>query len=237
MENLRKYLVNEFSGLGKYERIIFPSILLFIFILSVIIKDNIIAVISAIFGISYTILAGKGRVLCYYFGLAGTLCYSYISFRNGLFGNLALYMCYYFPMQILGIFKWQKHLKSDSREIIKTKLTVKSRLVYFITALFLTIILAFLLTALEDKNPVPDAVTTVFSVLGMLFTVKRCIEQWYVWIIVNGVSAVMWLQAYFAGSNCFATVLMWRVNNILQIQAIYGIINCLYICKGKQGYN
>lgn len=221
MENLRKYLVNEFSGLGKYERIIFPSILLFIFILSVIIKDNIIAVISAIFGISYTILAGKGRVLCYYFGLAGTLCYSYISFRNGLFGNLALYMCYYFPMQILGIFKWQKHLKSDSREIIKTKLTVKSRLVYFITALFLTIILAFLLTALEDKNPVPDAVTTVFSVLGMLFTVKRCIEQWYVWIIVNGVSAVMWLQAYFAGSNCFATVLMWLVYFILAFYFLF----------------
>lgn len=221
MENLRKYLVNEFSGLGKYERIIFPSILLFIFILSVIIKDNIIAVISAIFGISYTILAGKGRVLCYYFGLAGTLCYSYISFRNGLFGNLALYMCYYFPMQILGIFKWQKHLKSNSREIIKTKLTVKSRLVYFITALFLTIILAFLLTALEDKNPVPDAVTTVFSVLGMLFTVKRCIEQWYVWIIVNGVSAVMWLQAYFAGSNCFATVLMWLVYFILAFYFLF----------------
>lgn len=221
MENLRKYLVNEFSGLGKYERIIFPSILLFIFILSVIIKDNIIAVISAIFGISYTILAGKGRVLCYYFGLAGTLCYSYISFRNGLFGNLALYMCYYFPMQILGIFKWQKHLKSDSREIIKTKLTVKSRLVYFITALFLTIILAFLLTALEDKNPVPDAVTTVFSVLGMLFTVKRCIEQWYVWIIVNGVSAVMWLQAYFSGSNCFATVLMWLVYFILAFYFLF----------------
>ena len=221
MENLRKYLVNEFSGLGKYERIIFPSILLFIFILSVIIKDNIIAVISAIFGISYTILAGKGRVLCYYFGLAGTLCYSYISFRNGLFGNLALYMCYYFPMQILGIFKWQKHLKSDSREIIKTKLTVKFRLVYFITALFLTIILAFLLTALEDKNPVPDAVTTVFSVLGMLFTVKRCIEQWYVWIIVNGVSAVMWLQAYFAGSNCFATVLMWLVYFILAFYFLF----------------
>ena len=221
MENLRKYLVNEFFGLGKYERIIFPSILLFIFILSVIIKDNIIAVISAIFGISYTILAGKGRVLCYYFGLAGTLCYSYISFRNGLFGNLALYMCYYFPMQILGIFKWQKHLKSDSREIIKTKLTVKSRLVYFITALFLTIILAFLLTALEDKNPVPDAVTTVFSVLGMLFTVKRCIEQWYVWIIVNGVSAVMWLQAYFAGSNCFATVLMWLVYFILAFYFLF----------------
>ena len=221
MENLRKYLVNEFSGLGKYERIIFPSILLFIFILSVIIKDNIIAVISAIFGISYTILAGKGRVLCYYFGLAGTLCYSYISFRNGLFGNLALYMCYYFPMQILGIFKWQKHLKSDSREIIKTKLTVKPRLVYFITALLLTIILAFLLTALEDKNPVPDAVTTVFSVLGMLFTVKRCIEQWYVWIIVNGVSAVMWLQAYFAGSNCFATVLMWLVYFILAFYFLF----------------
>lgn len=215
MNNVWKNFCNEFSGIGKYERIIFPVILLFILILSVILKDNLIAVISAIFGISYTILAGKGRVICYFFGLAGTLCYSYIAFKNGLYGNLALYMCYYFPMQIYGVFKWKNHLKENSPEIIKVKLSDKERYIYFLSAIFFTGVLTFVLFALNGKNPIPDAITSVFSILGMLFTVKRCIEQWYVWVIVNGLSLIMWLQAYFDGSNCFATVLMWLVYFIL----------------------
>lgn len=215
MEKVRNYILKELAGWGKFERIVFPGILLFILILSIIIKDNPVAVVSAICGISYTILAGKGRVICYFFGLSGTLCYSYISFKNGLFGNLALYMCYYFPMQIYGIFKWQNHLKKDTNEIIKTKLSNKKRIIYLFSASVLAIALFFILVGLHDKNPVLDAFTSVFSILGMLFTVKRCIEQWYVWILVNGVSLIMWIQAYFNGSNCFATVLMWLVYFIL----------------------
>ena len=212
MERLRKYLTDEFvTGWGKYERIIFPCVLLVILILSVTLKDNPVATVSAVFGISYTILAGKGKISCYFFGLAGTLCYSYLSYKNGLFGNLALYMCYYFPMQIYGIFKWRQHLKKDTAEIIKTKLSDKERILYLLGAIILTVIGGFILTQLHDKNPVLDAITSIFSILGMLFTVKRCIEQWHIWIIVNGISVIMWLQAYFSGSNCFATVLMWLV--------------------------
>jgi len=221
MEKVLQNIAGELSGWGKYERIIFPSVLILILILSITLKDHPVATISAIFGISYTILAGKGRVICYFFGLAGTLCYSYISYKNGLFGNLALYMCYYFPMQIYGIFKWKKHLKKDTREIIKTKMSNKKRILYLTAAIILTVILCIVLAKMHDKNPIPDAITSVFSILGMLFTVKRYLEQWHVWIIVNGISTIMWFQAYMNGSNCFATVLMWLVYFILAFYFLF----------------
>ena len=215
--NIIEFIQKELSGWGRYERIIFPAEILLIIILSVIMKDNKIALISAICGISYTILAGKGKISCYLFGLMGTLCYAFIAFKNYLFGNVGLYICYYFPMQLVGIFKWRQHLKKETNEIQKIKLSNIERIIYTILGIFFTIICYFVLIKYHDKNPIFDSITTIFSVLGLLLTVKRCIEQWYVWIVVNGLSAIMWIQAYLNGSNCFATVIMWVTYFILAV--------------------
>ena len=217
----KEFIKKELQGWGKFERVIFPLEIVLIIILSIIMKDNKIALVSAVCGISYTILAGKGKISCYFFGLAGTLCYSFIAFKNMLLGNLILYMCYYFPMQVLGIFKWKKHLKKDSQEIIKTKLSNKDRFLYSLGAIFFTLICYFVLLKYNDANPLLDSITSVFSVFGLILTVKRCIEQWYVWFIVNGLSAIMWIQAYLNGSNCFATVIMWVTYFILSIYFLY----------------
>ena len=219
--NILEFIKKELSGWGKVERIIFPLEILLIILLSIYMKDNKIALISAVCGISYTILAGKGKISCYLFGLAGTFCYSFISFKNALYGNLALYALYYFPMQVAGIFKWKEHLKADSQEIEKTKLAVKERVAYSVIAVLGSIILAFVLWKLNDQNPIIDAVTSVFSIIGLILTVKRCIEQWYIWFVVNGLSMIMWIQAYLNGSNCFATILMWGTYFVLSIYFLH----------------
>lgn len=219
--NILEFIKKELSGWGKVERIIFPLEILLIILLSIYMKDNKIALISAVCGISYTILAGKGKISCYLFGLAGTFCYSFISFKNALYGNLALYALYYFPMQVAGIFKWKEHLKADSQEIEKTKLSVKDRVAYSAIAVLGSIILAFVLWKLNDQNPIIDAVTSVFSIIGLILTVKRCIEQWYIWFVVNGLSMIMWIQAYLNGSNCFATILMWGTYFVLSIYFLH----------------
>ncbi len=218
----REFIKSELRGWGKAERIIFPLEIALIIILSFLINDSKIALVSAICGISYTILAGKGKISCYAFGLCGTLCYSYLSFVNNLFGNLALYMLYYLPMQIVGIFRWKKHLKKDSGEIIKTKLSVKERLIYLILTIIISLAVSFILKYTGDASPFIDGTTTVFSILGMLLTVKRCIEQWYVWILVNGLSALMWIEAYIQDSNCLATVIMWLTYFILAFYFLAG---------------
>lgn len=221
MNTINNFLKNELSGWGRIERVVFPLVILLIIGISIYMNDNKVALVSAICGISYTILAGKGKISCYYIGLLGTMCYAYLSYKNSLFGNLALYALYYFPMQVLGIFKWRKHLKEDSGEIEKTQLSNKERIVYFFVGLGFTFLFAHLLVKVGDATPYMDAITTVFSIVGLILTVKRCVEQWYVWFVVNGLSAIMWVEAYINGSNCFATILMWVTYFVLSIYFLH----------------
>ncbi len=215
--NLTEFIKGELKSFGKIERVVFPCIVIFIIIISIIMRDNKIALISAICGISYTILAGKGKISCYFIGITGTICYSYLAYKNGFYGNLALYSLYYLPMEIIGIFKWKKHLNKDTQEISKTKLSKKQAVVYYTVTIVIMLITSFVLNITGDKSPIMDSFCTVFSILGQLLTVKRCIEQWYIWLIVNIVSAIMWIIAYINGSNCMATVIMWLIYVVLAV--------------------
>lgn len=215
------FIKSNFDNFSKGEKIFFGIAILLTFILSILAKDEIIATVSAICGITYTILAGKGKILCYYIGIIGTLCYCYLAYKNNFFGNCLLYGCYYFPMEIIGIFNWGKNLKKNSAEIIKRNLSLKEGVLYYGIALILSAIAGFILSANGGNNAFIDSITTVFSILGLYLTVRRCVEQWYAWIIVNFLSSIMWIIAYIKGSHCLGTVLMWVIYSIL---AVYFLI-------------
>lgn len=207
--NLIEELNKEFKGWKVFEIISLIFFFIVICLSAITLKDNPIAIINAICGVLYTVLAGKGKIYCYYFGLGGSSCYSYLSFQNSLFGNLLLYMCYYIPMQILGIFKWKKNLKENSDEIVKDQLSTKSRVILFSSLTIISIITSFVLKHFGDSQPFMDAITTIFSIAGMYLTVKRCIEQWLVWIVVNSLSLFMWINVVLNGTKAYATVVMW----------------------------
>ena len=210
-----EFIQKEFSGWGRVERIIFPLEILFIACIAVYMKDTPAAIISAVCGICATILAGKGKISCYVFGMIANICYSYISFKNQFWGNLALNILYYFPMQFVGIAKWKNHLKKETQEIYKTHLNNRERIIYSIIAILLSAAGYFLLKYFKDLYPVFDSITTVLSVIAFILTVKRCVEQWYAWTIVNAICVIMWAGAYMQGSHCFATILMWSTYLIL----------------------
>lgn len=214
---IKDYLIRELKGFSKFEKIFFPSEILLIIFISIFINDDKIALYSAIAGISYTILAGKGKISCYFIGITGTFCYCYIAYKNGFFGNLLLYSLYFFPMQLIGIFKWAKHLKKDTGEIIKTCLTNKQRLIYTLFFSFLAIISGYILKLSGGNTPFVDSTVTIFSIFAQILTLKRCIEQWYVWFVVDLLTLIMWIIAYFNGSNCFATIIMWFTYVILAL--------------------
>lgn len=201
----------------RYEKFGLGIIYLILLCNLIIFKDSPIAVTSAFFGITYTFLAGKGNPICYLFGIMGSGFYGYLSFHNALWGNLLLYMGYYIPMQVIGFFKWNSHLKTGSSEIIKTSLSKKERLILFAITLILTALAIVVLYFTQDKKPIIDGITTVFSLAGMYLTVRRAIEQWGVWIFVNGLSAIMWGLIALSGEKVYSTVIMWSVYFVLGI--------------------
>ena len=207
----------KFPITNKIEVIGFLFVYVVLFANAYVMKDSWVALVSAFCGITYTIFAGKGIPICYPIGATGSAFYSYLSFGSHLWGNLVLYACYYIPMQIFGFFQWNKNLKEDKYEINKTKLSAKMRVAYFGITSIISVAAIALLYYLGDKSPVIDGITTVFSVLGMYLTVKRCIEQWIVWMLVNGLSFLMWLNIALNGEKVYSTVLMWAVYFVLSI--------------------
>lgn len=223
-----EFVNKELIGWKKREIIFLSLVLFFILISSHLVKDTPIAVMSAICGIMYTIIAGKGKISCYFFGLAGSWCYVWLSLSNALWGNMLLYLCYYIPMQILGIFRWKKHLHNDTNEIIRIKLNTKQRIILLLIGFVGSIFTSGILYFCHDKSPVADGITTFLSILGMYLTVRRAIEQWIVWFIVNGISVLMWLNLFMHGAKTLSTVIMWGVYFVLAIYFYFDWRKSLY---------
>ena len=66
----------EFENFNKFEGTFTAVIIFFILINSLVVRDNPFSVSASVFGILYTIMAGKGKVSCYIFGIIGTLSYA-----------------------------------------------------------------------------------------------------------------------------------------------------------------
>ncbi len=208
-------------GLKKIEKIAFFLIILSVIFLSILSKDKPIVMIAAICSITYTIFAGKGKIFCFFSGITGSFLYSYLSFINNLFGSFVLYAFYYIPIQIIGIFSWKKHLNSKTNSVVKTKLTKKQRIVYFLVSFLLSLLVSLILQKTGDITPYKDGFVGVFSVLGQYLTLKRCIEQWYVWFFVNLLSVFIWLKVFFLTSSGLTVVFMWSIYFFLSIYFLY----------------
>ena len=126
-------------------------------------------------------------------------------------------MGYYLPMQIIGYFKWNKNLKENKQEIVKITLPKKELFILLFLLTCLTFVVYFILISVNDKHPLLDSITTVFSIGGMYLTVRRAIEQWLFWLIVNTLSLIMWIEVALSGVKVYSTIIMWTVYLFLAI--------------------
>ena len=212
---LTDFIKNEFLGFSKKELFVAAILLLSVTAISICMGDTKVATAQAIFSISYSIMAGKGKISCYFFGILGTLCYSFLSFKNAIYGALILQMGYFLPMEIVGIFMWKKRMNEAKKAIVKTELTNKERIYFSFLIILCALILSVFLGKLGARFPMMDSFSTVFSIFAMYMTVRRCIEQWVLWTGVNILSAIMWLIIFIGGVHTFATFLTWSIHLFL----------------------
>ena len=179
--------------------------------------DNILSFIYAFLGLSYTILAGKGKFICFIFGILSSGLYSFLSFKQGYYGSFALNFFYYVPIQILSLYKWQKNTDKIKKTVNKISLGKKEFIKLIIFALILSLLLLAFFCLIKDKSPFLDSFITIFSILGAYLTLKRAIEQWYVWSFVNLTTLIMWAMAFFNGESVLGIMVLWFIYLILGI--------------------
>lgn len=171
--------------------------------------DTALGTTAAVTGMMYTILAGKGKLACFFFGAINTPLYAAIAFKSGYYGDFALNI-YYFAMMFPGIAAWGSNQSAAIGEgIVRTRLSPKNRVLLAASCAAGTLALWALLHILGGARALCDSVTNILSVAAMFLTVRRAIEEWVLWIAVDAIEVFMWWRAWCDGSGEISILLMW----------------------------
>lgn len=205
------YIKSELTGWKAFDVIWFLAATAVILGLSIYWNDTWISLVAAVTGTWCVILTGKGKRSSFIFGLINVIFYAVVAFDAKYYGEVMLNLFYYFPMNFVGWFVWKKYMDEQKGEVIKVRLPLKkSMIVYGVTAVAI-FIYGYILEHLGGNLPYVDSMSTVISVVAQVLSIKRLMEQWVLWIVVDVVTVIMWAVHFAQGGETVATLAMWAV--------------------------
>ena len=211
MSGFKKFLKSEFTGWKPFDVIWLVFATAVILGLSIYWKDTWISLGAAVTGVICVILTGKGKRSSFIFGTVNTVLYAIVAMGAKYYGEVMLNLIYYLPLNFVGFVAWKKHMNDESGEVIKERLNLKqSAVIYAITEIAI-VIYGYILKRLGGNLPYIDSMSTVISVVAQILCLKRLMEQWVLWIVVDVVTVIMWAINFMNGGESIATLAMWSI--------------------------
>ena len=209
-----KTTLTDFYGWSKLEYLWLFVCSVTIAATSVIMGATLVEFVSSVTGIIGAILVAKGKLSSYYWGFVATALYAYISFTYKMYGETIMYTVLFTPLQLIGGILWSQKLKlsedGQKADVVKKWLTPQQRLIVTVGTLIVIAAYAYGVSLLKGYSPGLDSATAILSVLATVLMVLRYSEQWLVWILVNTVAIIMWVQATIHHQGAGAAILaMW----------------------------
>lgn len=173
-------------------------------------------------GIFCVVLAAKGSIWTYIFGMYNSLGYAYMSYTNGLFGEMGLNLFFFMPTNIIGLIIWRK--KMSENVVIMRALSNKNKIITGFLCVVGIVITGFMLSLIKGQNsPYIDATTNTLSIIATLLMIWRYKEQWILYIILNIFTIIMWSIRMVKGSpEGPIMIVMW---SSFLVNAMYGYYN------------
>ena len=227
MNDIKRFLKSELTGWTALDIAWLAAPTAVILGLSLYWGDTPASIITALTGVWCVILTGKGKRSSFLFGMVNVLFYALISFRAKYYGEVMLNLLYYVPMNFVGWSAWKRHMNEETGEVIKEKLPLKKGLVVYGLTAAAILLYGLVLRALGGNLPFVDSMSTVVSVTAQILSVKRLVEQWVLWIVVDVVTVIMWAVHFAQGGETIATLAMWSV---YLLNAVF-----MYIRWNKEG--
>ena len=137
--------------------------------------------------------------------------YAIVALQAKYYGEVMLNALYYLPMNFVGWFAWEKHMNEATGEVVKERLTIKKSVVVYALTAAAIFVYGRILAALGGNLPYIDSMSTVVSVVAQILSIKRLMEQWVLWIVVDIVTVIMWGIHFAKGGETIATLVMWSV--------------------------
>ena len=161
----------------------------------------VIAAAGSLTGVLANVLSANGRILTFLFGLIDVTIYGVMCLTGAKYGNAAMHLLYFLPMQVVGFVQWRRRGASEEQQVRARRLDGRKWLLS--GTLFLAgLVAAYLILCKLDRTEAAglirwlvllDAVSMMCNILGQFLMSTAYMEQWFFWIGVNVASIAMWV--------------------------------------------
>ena len=188
-------------------------------------SNNWIEIFGAVTGIIYVFLEIRQNLWLWPVGIVTSGVYIWVFFNSKIYADMGL-QGYYLVISILGWYWWVKgaghraqgtgHRVQGSEQnkmLLVSRLKLKTGAILAVIFIVLYFIMWFVLSRLTD-SPVPewDSFITALSVIATWMLARKIYEHWFLWIVVNSVSALL-----FVTRGLYPTVVLYAVYGIMSV--------------------
>lgn len=173
--------------------------------------------LAALLGISYVILAAKENPWAWPAAFVSTLIYTLL-FWQGQLPMQSLLNLYYLIMALYGWQQWKKGRQGtqDFEEPLEiSQKPLKFHLGFILTGTIFSFMLGtWMLKEQLSIAPFLDASVTIFSVMTTYLMVKKVLENWLYWLVIDTAAIILYWQ-----NGYYPTVIMFILYLVI---ATYG---------------
>jgi nicotinamide mononucleotide transporter len=198
------------------------------------ISDKYIEIFGAVTGIIYVFLEIRQTIWLWPVGILTSAVYIWIFFTSKIYADMSLQV-YYLAISVLGWYWWARGTghraqrtgqkkeaekggmgERENWELQVTRLKLRTALILAVVFVILHLLLWLVLTRLTDSPvPVRDSFITSLSIIATWMLARKIYEHWYLWIVVNFVSAVLFLTR-----GLYPTVILYIVYGIMSFAGL-----------------
>jgi nicotinamide mononucleotide transporter len=197
------------------------------------ITDNYIEIFGAVTGILYVFLEIRQTIWLWPVGIITSAVYIWVFFTSKFYADMSLQV-YYLVISCLGWYWWIKGVgrrakgtgekagdtgltdEEKKEELHVSRIGLRLSMTLAVIFVFLYGFMWLVLANMTD-SPVPawDSFITSLSIIATWMLARKIFEHWYLWIIVNFVSSVL-----FIVKGLYPTVILYIIYGVMSFTGL-----------------
>ncbi len=142
-------------------------------------------------GLAYILLEYKASVWMWVVGFMMQSLGIVLYYQKGLYADCGMEF-YYLAMTVYGFIAWMRHKQKSADLPIRHMPQDMALPLALLFPIIWALIFFILINFTNSTVPVVDSFTTALSVIGIVALSRKYLEQWFIWIVVDIVTSVLY---------------------------------------------
>lgn len=191
-------------------------------------QTNQIEITGAVLSLIYLYLSIKQKVSLWIFGFLCSALYIVVFFQSKFYADMSLQF-YYLGVSVFGWISWKLNKNQTGHEIpVKRTKNRHALILITITAIIYLIYYFILVKYTDSPLPKADSFTTALSIVATWMLARKYIEHWFIWIIVDSVSAGLYFY-----KGLYVTAVLFVIYTIMAFIGYFNWLNSMQAEKQK----